>query len=223
MPASEATSVDAGLLTVLREELAAVSVRGYQRGLVTGLSGNNSLRVPGTDVVVIKATGCCQGEMTSADTVAMTLAGDVLDAGRTPSKEWRWHLGIYRQRPDVGGVVHLHPPHAVAFAVANQAPPLVHAAARAHVRKIGMVPLLPAGSQELADAVREVFGDPELRAALMREHGSITVGPDLRTAYYRTEYLEDNAQVALLACQIVGGTPDRVRLATDTDPLAEAR
>lgn len=219
---SSTTDLDPGVSQLLREELVAISRRGYNRGLVVGVSGNNSVRVPGTDLILIKASGRCQGDMDTADTVLMTLDGDVLDEGRQPSKEWRWHVGVYRTRPDVGAVVHLHPPHAVAFAVADQVPQLVHTAARGYLRGIESVALLPAGSQELAHEVTELFRDPELRVALMREHGTIAVGPDLRTAYYRTEYLEDNARVALLAAQISGVSPARLRLAKDTAPLAEA-
>lgn len=214
---------DPAILRLLREELVAVSRRGYERGLVTGVSGNNSLRVPGTDLVLIKASGGCQGDMDTADTVLLTLDGDVLDPGRTPSKEWRWHLGIYRERPDVGGVAHLHPPYAVAFAVADQVPQLVHTAARGHLRGVQSVGLMPAGSDELAKEVTEIFRDVEVRVALMREHGTISVGPDLRTAYFRTEYLEDDAKVALLAAQITGRPAGQVPLAVDTDPLAEVR
>jgi L-ribulose-5-phosphate 4-epimerase len=213
--------VDPAVLAALRSELAEVSRRGYERGLVPGVSGNNSLRVPGSELVLIKATDCCQGEMTAADTVLISLSGDVLDEGRRPSKEWQWHVGVYRERPDVGGIVHLHPPHAVAFAVAGEIPPLVHTAARGHLRMLGEVDLLPAGSVDLARAVVEQFRNPELRGLLMREHGTITVGPDVRTAYYRTEYLEDNARVAILAATIAGTRPSELALAEDTAPLAE--
>lgn len=219
---SVSAGVDPAVLQLLREELVAVSRRGYERGLVVGLSGNNSVRVPGTDLVVIKASGRCQGDMDTADTVLMSLDGDVLDEGRTPSKEWRWHVGVYRSRPDVGGVVHLHPPYAVAFAVADQVPLLVHTAARGYLRRVESVSLLPAGSEELAKEITELFRDPELRVALMREHGTIAVGSDLRTAYHHTEYLEDTAKVAFLAAQISGVSPGRIALAKDSAPLSEA-
>lgn len=212
--------VEPVVVQLLREELVAISRRGYQRGLVAGVSGNNSVRVPGTELVIIKATGGCLGDMDTSDTVLMTLDGEVLDPGRTPSKEWRWHLGIYKVRPDVGGVVHLHPPHAVAFAVANVVPPLVHTAGRGHLKLVERVGLMPSGSEELASAVTDLFGGRDLRVALMREHGTIAVGPDLRTAYYRTEYLEDDAKVALLASRISDVAPAALTLAgTVQDPV----
>jgi L-ribulose-5-phosphate 4-epimerase len=215
--------MDEVTLRLLREELVAVSRRGYQRGLVVGVSGNNSVRVPGTELVLIKATGGCMGEMDVSDTVLMRLDGTVCDAGRRPSKEWRWHLEVYRSRPDVGGIVHLHPPHAVAFAVADQPIPLVHTAARAHLRRVGVVGLLPAGSAELAAEVVRVLSDTETRVVVMREHGTITVGPDLRTAHYRTEYLEDNARVALLAARLRLTTPAGLRLAEDAEATLASR
>lgn len=214
--------VDPSVLRLLREELVAVSRRAYERGLVPGVSGNNSLRIPGTDLVVIKATNCCQGDMTVENTVLVTVDGEILDQGRKPSKEWQFHLGIYRLRPDVGGVAHLHPPYSVAFAVADEIPPLVNAAARGHLRVLKSVALMAAGSSELADAIVAHFADTEVRGVLMREHGTVTVGPDLRTAYYRTEYLEDNAKVACLAAQITGVRPSELTLAVDSAPLAEA-
>lgn len=215
--------VDPYLLLLLREDLVAISRRGYERGLVVGVSGNNSLRVPGTDLVLIKSTGGCLGEMDTSGTVLIRLDGTVLDPGRRPSKEWRWHLGIYRTRPDVGAIVHLHPPHAVAYAVADETPPLVHTAARAYLGSVRRVGLLPAGSTALADEVMEVFADPKVRVALMREHGTIAAGPDIRTAHYWTEYLDDVARVAMLAAQVSGGPPGQLKLAADLDPLAEAR
>ncbi|MRH27958.1 class II aldolase/adducin family protein [Microbacterium sp. SYP-A9085] len=216
-----ASDVAPGMLRLLREELVAISRRAYNRGLVPGVSGNNSLRVPGTDLVLIKATSCCQGDMTVQDTVLVTIAGEVLDTGRKPSKEWQFHLGIYRERPDVGGVAHLHPPYSVAFSVAGQVPKLVNAAARGHLRQLGRVDLMPAGSIELADAIIHEFENPEVHGVLMREHGTVTIGPDLRTAYHRTEYLEDNARIAYLAAQIAGVRPAELQLAVDLDPLAE--
>jgi L-ribulose-5-phosphate 4-epimerase len=204
---------------MMREELVAISHRAYEQGLVVGISGNNSVRVPGSDVVLIKATGVNQGDMDTADTVLVDLDGNVLEAGKQESKEIRWHLAIYRQNPDVGGIVHVHPPYAVAWAVANRTPPLIHTAARGLLHKIGLIDLAPSGSQELADLVADAFSDRDLRVALMREHGIIAVGPDLRTAYYRAEYLEDTAKVALLAAQVQALGPDAgVSLAQEQVP-----
>ena len=200
-PAS-GVGITADTVRLLREELVTISHRAYERGLVFGISGNNSVRVPYSDYVLIKATGCNQGDMDTSDTVLVDLDGNVLEEGKRPSKEIRWHLAIYRQNPEVGGIVHLHSPYATAWAVANRVPPLIHTAARGVLQKIALVELAPSGSQELANLISDAFSDSELRVALMREHGTVAIGPDLRTAYYRAEYLEDTARVALLAAQV---------------------
>jgi L-fuculose-phosphate aldolase len=203
-------------LDELRAELAAVSRRAYERGLVAGVSGNNSVRTPDREAMLIKVTNVCQGDMTSDDSVLVDLDGRVLEDGGRPSKEYRWHAAIYRSNPAVGGIVHVHPPCATAWAVANRVPPLVHTAARGHLGEIALVDLAPSGSEELAAMVAEAFADPERRVALLREHGIVAVGPDLQTAYQRADYLEDTAKVALLAAQVQALPADGgVRLAGD--------
>lgn len=205
---AESLSAASDTVRIMREELVSISRRAYGQGLVVGISGNNSVRVPGTEAILIKVTGVCQGDMDTADTVLVDLDGNVLEEGKRPSKEIRWHLAIYRSNPGVGGIVHVHPPYAVAWAVANRVPKLVHTAARGVLGRIALVDLAPSGSQELADLIADAFADSNLNVALMREHGIVAVGPDLRTAYYRAEYLEDTAKVALLAAQVQALEPD---------------
>jgi L-ribulose-5-phosphate 4-epimerase len=218
LSSAESISAAPDTVRIMREELASISRRAYRQGLVVGISGNNSVRVPGTDAILIKVTGVCQGDMDTADTVLVDLDGNVLEEGKRPSKEMRWHLAIYRSNPEVGGIVHVHPPYAVAWAVANRLPKLVHTAARGVLGRIALVDLAPSGSQELADLISDAFVDRALRVALMREHGIVAVGPDLRTAYYRAEYLEDTAKVALLAAQVRAlGSDGGISLADERD------
>lgn len=219
--AADGISLDSDHVRLLREELVKVSHRAYERGLVVGVSGNNSVRIPGTDAILIKTTGSNQGDMETADTVLVDLQGNVLEEGKTPSKEVRWHTAIYRQNPSTGGIIHVHPPYAVAWAVANRLPKMVHTASRGILKKMAMVELAPSGSQELADFISEAFRDPDLSVALMREHGIVAVGPNLRAAFYNAEYVEDNCKVALLAAQVSAlGEDGGIKLA-DSDLLDE--
>jgi ribulose-5-phosphate 4-epimerase/fuculose-1-phosphate aldolase len=184
----------------LREELVRVAHRAFDLGLTLGISGNLSARVPGTDRIVIKATGLSMGDMTVEDTLLLDLEGSVLEASaRRPSKEWRFHIAIYRARPDVGAVAHLHPPHVLAFAALHRLPPLLTGASRGFLGgRLALVPPAPSGSQELADLVGEAFRDPAIAGVILAEHGSVTAAPDLRHAFYLSQYLEDAARTALL-------------------------
>ncbi len=191
----------------LKELLVTIAHRAYARGLVPGVSGNLSVRVPGEPRIVIKATGKCLGDMTPADTLVIDLEGAVVGDGtaQRPSKERWFHCAIYRRRLDVGAVVHLHPPHAVAFAALHTLPPLLTGAARAFLGgKTVVVPPAPSGSRELAAMVGDAFSDPAIAAAILSEHGTITVGPDLHAAFYLSEYLEDAARTACLVRHVRG-------------------
>lgn len=184
----------------LREELVRVAHRAFDLGLTLGISGNLSVRVPGTDRFVIKATGLSMGDMTTEDTLLLDFDGRVLeDSDRRPSKERWFHLAIYRRRPEVAAIAHLHPPYVLAFAALHRLPPLLTGASRNFLGgKLALVPPAPSGSQELADLVGTAFEDPGILAVIMAEHGSVTAGPDLRQAFYLSQYLEDAARTALL-------------------------
>ncbi|MDR7545053.1 MAG: class II aldolase/adducin family protein [Armatimonadota bacterium] len=187
-------------LAQVRQTLVTLCHRAYAFGLTPGVSGNMSVRVPGRDQVVIKATGYSLGDITEAETLVVDLDGRVVeDVGARPSKEMQFHLAIYRRRPDVGAVVHLHPPYTLVFAAAHSLPPYLTGASRAFLgRGLVLIPPAPSGSAELARLVEEAFSDPEVRAAVLAEHGSLTVGADLYQAFYITQYLEDAARTAIL-------------------------
>lgn len=190
------------VVEALRQRLVEVCRRAYQLGLVPGMSGNVSVRLHGEPGrVLIKATGASMGDMTAEDTVLVDMEGQVLEQRPArPSKELFFHLAIYRCRPEVGAVVHLHPPFATAFAAAGELPPLRTGAARAFLggERLVLVPPAPSGSRELAERVEQAFRNPATQAALLAEHGTITVGPDLLHAFYLSQYLEDACRTAML-------------------------
>lgn len=187
-------------LSQARRLLVTVAHRAYARGLTLGVSGNLSVRLPDFNHILIKATGKCLGDLVEQDTVLVDLEGIAVDpAAPPPSKESLFHVAIYRQRRDVMAVVHLHPPYAVALAVRHLLPPLLTGAARAFLGgKMALVGVAPSGSKELAALVGRAFEERTIRAAILAEHGTITVGADLWEAFYLSEYLEDAARVACL-------------------------
>ena len=196
--------MDDSRMRTLVDQLVAVAHRAYARGLVPAVSGNLSVRVPEERRIFIKASGRSLGDVTAADMILLDFDGNtVQDTSLCPSKEWRFHLAIYQCRPEVGAVVHLHPPYAVAFAATHALPPLLTGAARAFLDgKMALVAPAPSGSRELAAFVEEAFHEPQTAAAILSEHGTVTVGADLYSAYYLSEYLEDAARTAYLAAQL---------------------
>ena len=108
-----------------REALVAAARRLDAAGLNVNASGNLSVRLP--HGVLVTPSGVPPAEMMPADGVAVSLAGEPLDAhGRVPTSEWQLHVGIYRNRPEVGAIVHTHSPEATAAATLGAAIPAVH-------------------------------------------------------------------------------------------------
>ena len=113
------------------------------------------------------------------------------------------HLAIYEVRPDVAGVTHGHPPHATAFALAGRA--LDQCLLPEVIVDLGRVPLSEYGTpstQEIPDAVRSLAKSHQ--AFLLRNHGAVSVGPDVRGALDRLETVEQLARITLWA-ELLGG------------------
>lgn len=192
----------AGELEQLKQELVSITRKLYDRGLSSGTSGNTSARLPGVpDRVLIKGSGRCFGEVGEKDFLLVDLEGNILEGDGRPSKEIRFHLGIYRERPEVNAVIHGHSPYATAYATTFGELPVVTAAAEAGLNRIAIVEFQPPGSEELARLVVAAFKDWDVKAAVLLRHGFVTVGPDIRKAYYLADVLEDNARVACLMAQ----------------------
>ncbi len=189
----------------LRAELAEFSRRAFCRGLTSGAGGNMSVRVPGTDTVLITPTGVSLGDVNPEDNLLVDLDGKVLEnpCGHRPSKETGFHLVCYALRPDVGAVAHVHPPYATAYANKGRPLPLVTVSSRVILTEVPSIECALPGSRELCDFVHGgVMKYPGVKAILMKEHGILALAPDLKAAYYIADLVEDTAKVAFIADHI---------------------
>ena len=118
----------------------------------------------------------------------------------------KMHMRCYEVREDVGAVVHAHPPTATGFAVANKS--LDDYCMIETVITIGSIPVAPYGTpstNEVPDSITPFL--PEHDVLLLQNHGALTVGCDLITAYYRMETLEHYAKISLTA-HLLGGAQE---------------
>jgi len=190
---------------ILRKELTRYSRRSYERGLICGTGGNLSARIPGTDIVLVTPTGVSLGDVEPQANILVNLEGEVLDSplGLVPSKETSFHLRAYRLRPEISAVAHLHPPYATAYANKGVPLPLVTVSARANLKHVPTIECALPGSEELCELVTKGLEDyPEARAVLMKEHGILTLGKDLKTAFYLADLVEDTAKIAFIEANI---------------------
>ncbi|MGI6284386.1 class II aldolase/adducin family protein [Neomoorella humiferrea] len=195
--------IDLDAVARLREEMVQVGRQIFARGLTSATSGNTSARVPGhPDQVLIKTSGKSLGDVGPEDFVLVDLEGNILAGEGKPSKEIRFHLGIMKVRPDVQAVVHGHSAYATAYVTARGELPVVTAAAEMGLNRVEIVEYAEPGSIELAEMVINAFKDNDLKAAVLKRHGFVTVGKDIHHAFYLADVLEDNAKVAFLLSQL---------------------
>ena len=179
------------------KELIRIADRAVDLGLQTGTGGNISMRA-GSNYVV-KASGSSLYHMSETDILVVDASGKILSGAGRPTKEIRFHLGIYRAREDVGGIVHYHAPFATAFAVKGLRIPALTIHAKRYFPKMPVIPELQDGSQELADAVVHAFADREVGLILLASHGIVAVGKTLFDAQTLAEMAEETAKTAIFA------------------------
>jgi L-fuculose-phosphate aldolase len=141
-------------------------------------------------------------DVTPAAILTVNLKGEVLDApeGCCASKEMPMHLIAYNLRPEVGAVVHVHPPHATAFAVKKHFLPLVADGAKTRLRVVPCVGYAPSGSPGLHRFVESGIKQyPQSTAFLLKNHGLLALGLNLKGALYVADLVEDTAKIALLS------------------------
>jgi L-fuculose-phosphate aldolase len=181
----------------LRRDIVEIGRRMYARGYTASNDGNISVRLDARRLLMTPKS-VCKGFM-SPDMMCITdLEGRKLEGARDPSSEMLMHLEVYRQRPDVQAVVHAHPPTATGFAVAGI--PLDKAVLAEVVTTLGSIPIAEyatPSTQELPDAVRKYIRAHD--GMLLANHGALTVGADLFSAYYKMETIEHFAKISLVA------------------------
>jgi L-fuculose-phosphate aldolase len=170
--------------------------RLHESGFVAATDGNLSVRLD-EHRLLVTPTCMSKGMMRPADMVIVDTDGNRLAGKRRVSSEIGMHLLIYRLRPDVGGIVHAHPPTATGFAASgfDLNRPLVCEV----VVGLGSIPLArygTPGTPELTDALEPLI--PGHDAILMANHGVVTFGSSLENAYMKMETVEHFAKIALV-------------------------
>ena len=162
--------------------------RLYQRAFVAANDGNISARME-DGTIWATPTGVSKGFMTEDMLVRLTPEGEILEGSRKVSSEIAMHLAIYRNNPELGGVVHAHSPAATAFA--TQGRDFDMAVSLETAVQLGVIPCAPyavTGSKKLAENAASYC--EEFNGCFLEHHGAVTWGADVTQALFRTECLE---------------------------------
>lgn len=195
------------MLEALKQEVWAANMELPRARLVTWTSGNVSGRDPATGLVVIKPSGVRYEQLKPEDMAVVDLAGKRVEGPYKPSVDTTTHLYIYRQRPDVNGVVHTHSPYATAFAAVGRPIPCVLTAIADEFG--GPIPVgayAQIGEEEIGrEVVRSIGAVP---AILMKNHGVFTIGRTVNDAVKSAVMVEDVARTVFLAYRL--GDPEEL-------------
>lgn len=191
----------------IKEQMCDVCHKMWQLGWVAANDGNVSVKLE-DGTFLATPTGISKSFITPEKIVHIDKEGTVIEANGDyrPSSEIKMHLRCYQEREDVGAVLHAHPPVATGYAVANV--PLDEYSMIETVIAIGSIPVTPYGTPstyEVPEAIAPYLGEHDV--VLLQNHGALSVGADLLTAYYRMETLELFAKISLNA-HLLGGAQE---------------
>ena len=191
----------------IKEQMCDVCHKMWQLGWVAANDGNVTVKLEDSTFFATP-TGISKSFITPEKIVKIDKDGKVLEGleGYRPSSEIKMHLRCYTEREDVGAVVHAHPPVATGYAVAHKSLDSYNMIET--VIALGSIPVTPYGTPstyEVPDAIAPYLGEHD--AVLLMNHGALTVGTDLITAYYRMETLELFAKINLTAT-LLGGAKE---------------
>lgn len=188
----------------VREQICDVCHKMWQLGWVAANDGNVTVKLE-DGTFLVTPTGVSKSFITPEKLVHIDENGEILDSidGLKPSSEIKMHFRCYKEREDVGAVVHAHPPTATGFAVAHL--DMDRYTMIETVVAIGSVPVTPyatPSTEEVPEAIAPYLAEHDV--LLLENHGALTVGSDLITAYYKMETLELYAKISLTA-HLLGG------------------
>lgn len=201
--------VDIEVLAALRDELVELHRELVTWRLVAWTSGNVSARVPGTDHFLIKPSGVGYDRLSAESMVLCDLSGQPVDDGLAPSSDTVAHAYVYRQLPEVGGVVHTHSTYASAWAARGEPIPCVLTEmADEFGGPIPVGPFATIGTDAIGRGIVQTLAGHRSKAVLMRNHGVFTIGATARAAVKCAVLCEDVARTVHVARQL--GDPEPI-------------
>lgn len=172
--------------------------------LVVWTAGNVSQRLHTADLMVIKPSGVRYERLTPESMIVCDLDGNVVDGSYSPSSDTASHAYIYRNMPEVFGVVHTHSTYSTAWAAIGENIPCGLTMMGDEFG--GPVPVGPfrlIGSEAIGQGVVETLRKyPKSPAVLMQNHGPFVIGKDAESAVKAAAMTEEVAKTMWAARQI---------------------
>jgi L-fuculose-phosphate aldolase len=184
----------------LKEQICEIGRRLYAREFAAANDGNITIRLNEKEVLCTP-TMVSKGFLKCEDLCKVDYDGKQLAGRKKRSSEVLLHLAVYKTRPDVNAVVHCHPPHATAFAVAHEPiPKCILPEVEVFLGEVPMAVYETPGTQKFADTITPYLKD--CNTIILANHGTVTFGPTLENAYFNTEIIDAYCRILILARQL---------------------
>jgi L-fuculose-phosphate aldolase len=176
-----------------RETVVKFGRKMIDSRLTTGSGGNLSIYDRDQGLIAISPSGIEYYDLEPSDVVVLDPTGVIVKGDRKPSSELDFHLALYRQRRDVGAVVHTHSVYATTMACLGWEIPPVHYLIGFSGQKVPLAPYATFGTRRLAENLVDAIGN--YNAVLLANHGLVTVGETLERAFATAEEIELVARI----------------------------
>jgi len=186
-------ALDSDELHAIRQAVGETGVAMLEQGLTKATGGNVSGRV-GDDYVAVSPSGIPYEEIDPADVPVVDLDAELVDGDLKPSAETPMHTAVYRERDDVGGIIHTHSPYASTFASLSEPIEASHYLIAYAGDQVPVAPYETYGTVELGAVAAETLGD-EYNACLLENHGVLTVGETIEGAFETALMVEYCARI----------------------------
>ncbi len=184
----------------LKQDICEIGRRIYAKGFAAANDGNITVRV-GENEILCTPTMHCKGFLKPEDICTIDMTGKQLAGIKKRSSEALLHLEIYRQRADIKSVVHCHPPHACAFAIAREPiPQCILPEVEVFLGDVPITKYETPGGQAFADTIKPFVA--KTNVILLANHGTVSYGTDVERAYWWTEILDAYCRMLLLSKQL---------------------
>jgi len=184
----------------LRDLMCEIGRKIWLKGFCAGNEGNHSYRL-GEDRILCTPSLVSKGNLKPDDLCVVDMQGKQISGKKKRTSEILLHLAVYRNRPDVKAVIHSHPPHATAFAVADvELPTCIHPEAEVFLGPVKTAKYVTPGDTRLGESIEPFI--KESNTILLGNHGVVCYGPDLEDAYYKLEIVDAYARILLLTKQL---------------------
>ncbi len=184
----------------IKQDICEIGRRIYDKGFAAANDGNITVRISDNEVLCTP-TMHSKGFLKPEDISTVDMTGKQISGIKKRSSEALLHLEIYKQRADIKSVVHCHPPHATAFAVAREPiPQCVLPEVEVFLGDVPITKYETPGGQAFADTIIPFVH--KTNVIILANHGTVSFGESVERAYWWTEILDAYCRILMLAKQL---------------------